>query len=146
MDRLASFERLCLDYALGNCDNHLKNRALLYDAQWTCARLAPVYDIMCTTLYPGLYREMGVSFGNESRRIDDVTPADILKTAHAMGAFPEATREILANLTGELVRAIGEEGAALEVQGFENAPSMAESIARDAEPRVEVLQQALASA
>ena len=143
-DRLAAFERLCFDYAIGNCDNHLKNRALLYDKQWGSARLAPVYDVMCTTVYPSIYREMGVSFGNESRRIDDVSSRDVLQTAHVMGAFPTAVREIIANLVDELEHALGEEGVALEAQGFKEAPAIAGKIAIDARPRLEVLRQALA--
>ena len=53
-------------------NNHLKNWSLVWDESWKQVRLAPLYDVLCTTVYPSLVREMGVSFGG-SRKIDDVT-------------------------------------------------------------------------
>ncbi|MFR7670440.1 MAG: HipA domain-containing protein [Collinsella sp.] len=40
------------DYAVGNCDNHLKNWSLVWDESWKQVRLAPLYDVLCTTVYP----------------------------------------------------------------------------------------------
>ncbi len=144
IDRPAAFERLCFDYAIGNCDNHLKNRALLYDAHWKNARLAPMYDVMCTTIYPGLYREMGVSLGNESRCIDDATPQDVLSTARAMGVFSGAVAEILDHIVVKLASALEQEGEALAHQGNPGACKLAARIIADARPRIEVLRRATA--
>lgn len=65
------------DYAVGNCDNHLKNWSLVWDESWKQVRLAPLYDVLCTTVYPSLVREMGVSFGG-SRKIDEVTRGSVM--------------------------------------------------------------------
>lgn len=47
-------------------------------------RLSPLYDVTCTTLYPELSREMGVSL-SRSRRIDDVTVDDVKRLSTAAG-------------------------------------------------------------
>ena len=60
-DRIALFDSVLLDWALGNCDNHLKNRSLLWSSDWMSKGLSPLYDITCTTFYPEMDREMGVS-------------------------------------------------------------------------------------
>ena len=53
-------DSLLLDYLLGNCDNHLKNYSLVYDASWQHVRLAPAYDKMCTLFYPRYATNMGI--------------------------------------------------------------------------------------
>lgn len=83
-DRMMLFSRLLLDWALGNADNHLKNHSMLWSEDWSSRLLSPLYDLTCTTIYPEIDREMGVSFGG-SRRIDCVERGDVLRTACACG-------------------------------------------------------------
>lgn len=60
-------EYTLFDYLIGNCDNHLKNYSLLYGSNWLSKEIAPLYDVVCTTIYPSLLTEMGVSLsGNRS--------------------------------------------------------------------------------
>lgn len=75
-DRALLLQSIFFDYLIGNCDNHLKNHAMLWDDTWRTRELAPRYDITCTTIYPQIYLEMGVSL-SPSRRIDQVTSTDI---------------------------------------------------------------------
>lgn len=75
-----------IDYALGNCDSHLKNHSFLYSPTWDGKRLSPAYDIVCTTVL-GYDRRLGMGIG-EHRRIDDVTAADFSIFAHDVG-MPE---------------------------------------------------------
>jgi serine/threonine-protein kinase HipA len=45
------FATIALSCAIGNGDAHLKNFAVLYENPETPVRLAPSYDLVCTTLY-----------------------------------------------------------------------------------------------
>jgi serine/threonine-protein kinase HipA len=45
------FATIALSCAIGNGDAHLKNFAVLYENPETLTRLAPSYDLVCTTLY-----------------------------------------------------------------------------------------------
>lgn len=44
-----------------NADNHLKKWSFLYDEDWELVGLAPLYDVLDTTIYENLRLEMGVS-------------------------------------------------------------------------------------
>lgn len=83
-DRMGLFSGLLLSWALGNCDNHLKNYSLLRSPDWSTQMMSPFYDLTCTLLYPQLELEMGVSLCS-SRRIVDVQLEDIVSTSRSMG-------------------------------------------------------------
>ena len=70
-----AFARLTIfNYLIGNCDNHFKNHSFLYSPSWEAKRLAPAYDIVCTTVL-GFDRKMGFEIGFH-QMIDDITPDD----------------------------------------------------------------------
>lgn len=46
---------------LGNSDGHAKNLSILYAEQGP--KLAPLYDMVCTRIYPGITRNMAMSIG-----------------------------------------------------------------------------------
>ncbi|MDR2721663.1 MAG: HipA domain-containing protein, partial [Coriobacteriaceae bacterium] len=96
-DKMMFFDRLLFDFLIGNCDNHLKNHSFLWDFHWSGCELSPLYDITCTTIYPKLAREMGVSLC-ASRRIDDIRTKDILSSAQNMGIAEKLARERFATL------------------------------------------------
>jgi len=50
---------------IGNMDAHAKNLSLLYDGRQI--RLAPFYDMLCTTIYAGLSEKMAMKIGGENR-------------------------------------------------------------------------------
>jgi serine/threonine-protein kinase HipA len=57
-----------LDYVVfnalvGNHDAHAKNFSLLYSA--TIPQLAPMYDVLCTAIYPGLASKMAMKVGSK---------------------------------------------------------------------------------
>lgn len=62
---------LVFNFVIGNCDAHLKNYALIRSEDWSKLSLAPLYDLMSTTSYKGLSRELAVSIGGV-RNIDKV--------------------------------------------------------------------------
>lgn len=67
------------NWLIGNCDAHLKNFAVLRSADCRELRLSPLYDVLCTSVYPGLSREMGMSLAG-ARSLDGVD-GEVLRTA-----------------------------------------------------------------
>lgn len=66
------------NYLLGNCDAHAKNFSLLYALENTRKpRLSPFYDLVCSTIYPDLSRNMAMKAGKH-RDIDRITKEDLL--------------------------------------------------------------------
>lgn len=63
---------LVVNFVLGNSDAHGKNFALLYD--WDAGvRLAPLYDLVSTAIYPELTAQMAMAVGE----IDDPDQVDL---------------------------------------------------------------------
>jgi len=63
---------LVTNFVLGNSDAHGKNYALLYDPG-TGMRMAPLYDLVSTAVYPDLTPRMAMAIGGE----DDPSLVDI---------------------------------------------------------------------
>lgn len=116
-ERRLLFSRLLLDWAMGNADNHLKNHSMLWSEDWLSRETAPLYDLTCTTLYPELDREMGVSFGR-SRRIDDVELDDVMATARSCGVGARFARNELEELTERFLPALSGAIEAVAKEGF----------------------------
>lgn len=112
-DRVGFLQRIYFDYLIGNCDNHLKNHALLWDASLDRCFVAPLYDVTCTTVYEHLEREMGVSLC-ESRKIDDVTRSELLSAAKELGVQPDIARNLLDELKDKIVPALSQAEKDLE--------------------------------
>jgi serine/threonine-protein kinase HipA len=60
---------LVLNWLVGNCDAHAKNFSLLYDRG--TPSLAPLYDLVSTTVYPELTTRLAMSLDG-ARQIEDV--------------------------------------------------------------------------
>ena len=63
-DRLAFIRRLIFQYLVGNADAHAKNYALLY--RQAAPDLAPLYDVLCTAVYPGLHKSLAMKIGERN--------------------------------------------------------------------------------
>ncbi len=126
-DRVAFVSGLLLDWALGNCDNHLKNHSMLWDERWGSQELAPLYDLTCTTCYP-LDREMGVSLCR-SRLIDDVTRESVCATAKEAGVPEAIVRSELEELCNAFLPALQEAEDEIAAEGFEGVTTFARHIA-----------------
>jgi serine/threonine-protein kinase HipA len=136
-DRATFFNHIIFDFLIGNCDNHLKNHSILWRRDWTGCRLSPIYDVTCTTIYPGLAREMGVSLC-ESRRIDDVTATDIRNAAKQAGLPEMFGWQQYVQLCGIFPDALSTAKDELVQQGYPEASKIAEFIAKDAAPRIKL--------
>jgi len=63
LEQLEFLKRIIFNYLIGNADAHGKNFSLLYDSPHV--RLAPAYDLLCTTVYPELSSKMAMKIGKE---------------------------------------------------------------------------------
>ena len=95
------------NYLVGNNDAHGKNFSLLYHGVGTAnqeIRLAPLYDVVSTTYYPELSKDMAMKIGGEYSS-DKVTPKDFEQLAEEAGLakpivknrVPELAETVIAN-------------------------------------------------
>lgn len=106
IDLARLLDAVIFNYLVGNNDAHGKNFSLLYHAVGTSSqetRFAPVYDIVSTTYYPELSKEMAMKIGNEYSS-DRVTPRDFEKFAEETGLARPLVRQRIPELA-EAVRA-----------------------------------------
>lgn len=129
-DRAMFFSRLLFDWAIGNCDNHLKNHSLLWRTDWSGCGLSPLYDITCTTRYPALAREMGISLC-QSRKIDDVTIGDILASAKVAGLPPKMAASEFEQMEELFPKALRAAEAEIAEKGFSEVSKLADYIEGD---------------
>lgn len=98
---------LLLNFLLGNSDAHGKNFALLHDPE-TGVRLAPLYDIVSTAVYPDVTDRMAMRIGgvDDPAAVDLTTWKELARESGLggqMGALARAwSGEILTNV--ELLR------------------------------------------
>jgi serine/threonine-protein kinase HipA len=69
-DHTTLWRALVLNWLIGNCDAHAKNFSLLYDTGQPM--LAPLYDLVSTTVYPELTRRLAMNIDG-ARQVDEVT-------------------------------------------------------------------------
>ncbi|MER1940113.1 MULTISPECIES: type II toxin-antitoxin system HipA family toxin [unclassified Castellaniella] len=70
---------------VGNHDSHAKNLSVLATPHgW---QLAPFYDLMCTTLYPGLARQFAFKIGNTNLP-GQIGVTQLRQLSHALGLTP----------------------------------------------------------
>lgn len=59
-DVIGFIDRVVFNFLIGNGDAHGKNFSVLYRTR--APRLAPVYDALCTTVYPAIAKKMAMKF------------------------------------------------------------------------------------
>lgn len=64
LDHLGFIRRLIFQYLVGNADAHAKNYALLY--RHAAPDLAPLYDVLCTAVYPRLHKSLAMRIGSRN--------------------------------------------------------------------------------
>ena len=141
IEGIESFARLTLfNYLIGNCDNHLKNMSILYSPNWREMGLAPAYDLICTTWFPNLSREMGMLLGGEGR-IDCVEAEHLSLFAKDIGLPARRLRAMCSELADRIDPAI-DDAAAKGPAVFDELEWKAVDLHEDVVPRREVLMRA----
>jgi serine/threonine-protein kinase HipA len=102
---------LVFNWLIGNCDAHAKNYSLLYDAG--APTLAPLYDLVSTTVYDSLKRRMAMTIG-DARMIGEVDAVTWEKLARELSfsqRFANSARNEITSHTVSEARALVEEEA-----------------------------------
>ena len=102
-----------LNVALGNCDAHGKNFSLLH-TQTGVLRLAPLYDILATRLYP--LDETLAMYVDAVQKADRVTAGRLIKEATRWGMAKSGAETIVTDVLARLPDAIA--AAANETDGL----------------------------
>lgn len=138
LDALSQIMRLvCFNYAVGNCDNHLKNFSLLYGENGAAITLAPTYDLVSTTFFPRFSTRMGIHLG-QTADIGDVESADIVSAGQQLGIGKQTMQRIAGDLASSLLPAIEKAASDLE-KHHPAAASIAWELEEEAAPRIDVL-------
>ncbi|WP_347376824.1 HipA domain-containing protein [Ensifer sp. Root1252] len=105
-DRLRFIRMLIFHYLVGNADAHGKNYALLYGSD--TPDLAPIYDAVCTTVYPRLSKRLAMKIGGR-----DVP--DTIQLKHWTTIVPDtkAAQRILVRELAQMAEGIVHEADAL---------------------------------
>jgi len=130
------------NYLIGNCDAHSKNLSLLHNIDGTVS-LAPVYDLISTTIYDGrfgskLSRNMGMKLGSHEN-IDKVNAEDFsifARDVHVrLQQVVSLGKELIRNIPPAFESAL----LAAESAGFSAARDVAGRIMYTCEQRSRVL-------
>ncbi|MEM5317687.1 type II toxin-antitoxin system HipA family toxin [Paraburkholderia sp. JHI869] len=89
------FERIALSCLLRDGDAHMKNLGILYIDPTGARRLAPVFDVVCTDIYPDLDGRMALSL-NRSKTFP--LPAELHAFARRLDLRQSESEEIMGRL------------------------------------------------
>ena len=115
------------NFLVGNTDNHLKNLSLLYNASLASVRLAPAYDVISTTVYPGSTRELSMRIG-DAVTIDDVSEISFRMAAREVGIGEKLAIKCFFAMAQQFEPALASTTEELTGKGFTNAAQLREQI------------------
>ncbi len=100
------FQLIALNCALRNGDAHLKNFGVLYHEVLGEARLAPVYDLITTNVYPSLDGKLALTLNGSTRWPD---AASLMKLGETRAHLtPSRSRQVLERVADGMSKAAGE--------------------------------------
>ena len=126
-DMTQLWDQIVFHCLIGNTDAHLKNFSLLYSEDLRSVRLAPVYDVVSTTVYPAATRKLSFRIGN-AETIDEVTVADFEAAARQAGLGVRMAMSRYRRMVEQFVPALRAAAQALCEQGFPAAAGLSEQI------------------
>lgn len=94
-DLLSFVDRVIFNFLVGNGDAHGKNFSVLY--RDGIPRLAPVYDVLCTTVYPAIAKKMAMKFDGKFE-FRWITPGKIVRTFARAEISEKTVRDSLTRL------------------------------------------------
>lgn len=86
---------------VGNHDAHAKNVSLLYGGGGSTATLAPLYDVLCTAIYPQLTAKMAMKIGSKYK-FSEVQARHWQQFAQATGLALAPTRKRVLRMAEQL--------------------------------------------
>lgn len=96
-DVLKLLDAVIFNVIVGNADAHGKNFSLL--VTHTGRRLAPLYDLLSTVVYPSLKNQFAMKVGDAST-LDQLTPDSWVAFSHSAGLSPALVRKKIDILSG----------------------------------------------
>ena len=126
-DILDFWSRIIFNDLIGNTDGHLKNFSFLYDKDLAGLHLAPAYDIVSTTIYPGHTRTLSMYIG-ERHSIDQIQRSDFIEGARRSGIQSAVILKQLDTMADNFERAINQAADALQEKGYKNAGTIRDRI------------------
>ena len=81
LDTKEFLKYVIFNFIIGNCDAHGKNYSLLYEKG--SSKLSPIYDAICTLVYPSLTKKMSMKIGKHYE-ILKVTKQDFVELANSI--------------------------------------------------------------
>lgn len=129
----------CFNYAIGNCDNHLKNISLLYTEDWTSASLAPVYDIVSTAYFPQFSEVMGMRIG-EASSLKEVTAHDFELVAKEVEVNLAVIQSTCASIIEHAIPSLRQTAAEVALR-FADAPLVLDDLEEEVAGRLLVLEE-----
>ena len=118
------------DYLIGNTDNHIKNKSLLYTENLKSMRLAPAYDIVSTCIYPESTRDMAFNIGGKYS-LDEIRRDDFAAAAQECGLGVRAAMREFDSLADGFEKSLSEAAAELKDQGLHAAGSIRDRILKN---------------
>lgn len=98
-DLLSFVDRTIFNFLVGNGDAHGKNFSVLY--RNGIPRLAPVYDVLCTTVYPPIAKKMAMKFDGKFE-FRWITAGKIVRTFARANVSEKLVRDSLARQIASL--------------------------------------------
>ena len=126
-DMTQLWDQIVFHCLLGNTDAHLKNFSLLYSADLRSVRLAPVYDVISTTVYPAATRKLSCRIGS-AKTIDEVNEAAFEAAARQAGLGVRMAMSRYRRMVEQFVPALRAAAQTLCKQGFPAAADLSEQI------------------
>ena len=126
-DILKLWDAVVYSFLLGNTDGHLKNFSLIYSSDLKSLKLAPMYDIVSTTIYESSVRSMAFSI-NGKKALDDIRIADFEKEAESIGLSKKIAANRLTYFLDNFESALRSSAAELMRDGYITAQQIQENI------------------
>lgn len=90
------------NFMIGNADSHAKNYSVVYHGQRV--EMAPIYDSVCTMVYPRLSKVAAMRIGDDSS-FENISRQSFGKMAECCGIRPALIHEMLDAMAGAIVPA-----------------------------------------
>ena len=126
-DMVALWDRILFSYILGNNDGHIKNYSLLRGINLKEIRLAPAYDIICTTVYENSTRKMSFNIGGKTD-INDISESSFRELAASVGLGEKIAMDRFGKILNYFESSLRASAKELTDLGFIGAESMADKI------------------
>jgi serine/threonine-protein kinase HipA len=107
------------DFLIGNTDNHIKNRSLLYSSNLGAISIAPIYDVVSTCIYPESTRNMAYKIGTKFS-LDEIDRTSFREAANECGLGERFAIKIFDDMANRFEKALDTASNKLAEEGFEN--------------------------